>query len=293
MLIRLLAWLLVRANAQPPSGGREAFYRMKDAPLRRYGHLAGTEWQHIRKVCYACGGDGEADDGGRCWKCSRPGSAPGHLLWLQQSGPPLAGVACSVARAYWGSLASADYPPGRRAPRLECATAPLAPGWLASPSRCPSAVGSAPSPRPSRADPDSPSLASPLQERTPEMRTPPSSIRPGPHFRPLRDNRQGPPLPWRFSCAPCPPGSFPHVPHPVSACRIARLGGHMGFVKRGKGIAWRRARRPDLQGDFESASWTAACGRWPPTPMMPTAASPTPPRSRSPSILPTTWWPRR
>ncbi len=89
MFIRLLAWLLVRANAQPPSGRREAFYRMKDALLRRYGHLVGTEWQHIRKVCYACGGDGEADDGGRCWKCSGTGDYVRKWVLLErwQLGP--------------------------------------------------------------------------------------------------------------------------------------------------------------------------------------------------------------
>lgn len=139
----------------------------------------------------------------------------------------------------------------------------IPPGAPSAPARmhcCPPGTGMAgvPQPVPLRSwlgpipaaepgDPDSPSLASPLRERTLEMRTPPSSIRPGPHFTPLRESRQGPPLPWRFSCAPCPPGSFPHVSHPVPASRIAGLGGHMGFVKRRKGIAWSQPRRPDLQ----------------------------------------------
>ncbi len=84
MLVHLLAWLLVRANAQPPHGHRSAFYRMKDAVLQRFGHLVGTEWQHIRKVCYNCGGDGEADDGGSCWRCNGSGNYLERWVLLQR-----------------------------------------------------------------------------------------------------------------------------------------------------------------------------------------------------------------
>jgi len=57
----------------------------------------------------------------------------------------------------------------------------------------------------------------------------------------------GAPSPLAIFMRPLSPGRFPHVSHPVPACRIGRLGGHLGFVTRRKGIAWRRARRRDLQ----------------------------------------------
>ncbi|MFA5029048.1 MAG: hypothetical protein WC713_14355 [Candidatus Methylomirabilota bacterium] len=72
MLIRVLTWLLVRANTKPPHSHREPFYQLKDRLLHRFGRLVGTEWQHIRKTCWSCD-DGVRDDGDCCWKCGGTG----------------------------------------------------------------------------------------------------------------------------------------------------------------------------------------------------------------------------
>jgi hypothetical protein len=84
MFTALIGWLLDRANAQPPWGHHPAFYRMKKSVLQRFGSLLGTEWQHIRKVCYACGGDGEADDQGPCHRCGGSGNYLEKFVLLQR-----------------------------------------------------------------------------------------------------------------------------------------------------------------------------------------------------------------
>lgn len=58
--IHRLAIVLKHANAQPPFnlGERTYFYKLKEAILRTYGKLVGEDVQHIRKVCWGCGGSG-------------------------------------------------------------------------------------------------------------------------------------------------------------------------------------------------------------------------------------------
>ena len=83
MLIRILTWLLVRANAKPPNGHREGFYAMKDQLLRRFGRMIGAEWQHIHKRCWSCE-DGVRDDGDSCWKCGGTGIYQHTWVLLQR-----------------------------------------------------------------------------------------------------------------------------------------------------------------------------------------------------------------
>jgi hypothetical protein len=83
MLIRVLTWLLVRANAKPPSGHPETFYSMKEQLLRRFGRMIGAEWQHIRKTCWSCE-DGVLDDGHYCWKCGGTGIYQQTWVLLQR-----------------------------------------------------------------------------------------------------------------------------------------------------------------------------------------------------------------
>jgi hypothetical protein len=83
MLIRVLTWLLVRANAKPPHSHREPFYQLKDRLLHRFGRLIGTEWQHIRKTCWSCD-DGVRDDGDSCWKCGGTGIYQQTWVLLQR-----------------------------------------------------------------------------------------------------------------------------------------------------------------------------------------------------------------
>lgn len=83
MLIRVLAWLLICANAKPAHSHREPFYRLKDRLLHRFGRLIGTEWQHIRKTCWSCE-DGMRDDGDSCWKCGGTGIYQQTWVLLQR-----------------------------------------------------------------------------------------------------------------------------------------------------------------------------------------------------------------
>lgn len=55
-----LAVVLKHANAQPPfaNDARADFYRLKEAILRTHGKIVGEDVQHIRKVCWGCGGSG-------------------------------------------------------------------------------------------------------------------------------------------------------------------------------------------------------------------------------------------
>ena len=70
--IKVLASVLARANASPPSHGplRDAFYEVKEEILRRWGHRTGTIVQHIVKPCWGWPCDGCHDD---CTKCGGTG----------------------------------------------------------------------------------------------------------------------------------------------------------------------------------------------------------------------------
>lgn len=69
---RLLAFLLHRANAEPPMVGRREFYALKDRLLERYAARDGEDVQKIEKPCW---GDpyGDACEGPSCWKCRGTG----------------------------------------------------------------------------------------------------------------------------------------------------------------------------------------------------------------------------
>lgn len=60
--VRVVAWLLVRANAGArTSGNAQAFYELKDRLLKRYGERdvdRPTDVQRIVDVCYGCDGTG-------------------------------------------------------------------------------------------------------------------------------------------------------------------------------------------------------------------------------------------
>lgn len=68
----LVGWLLSLANARPPYWTTE-FYALKDRLLRAYGQRLGSEWQHIRDICWDCT-DGVRDGGYRCHKCGGTGA---------------------------------------------------------------------------------------------------------------------------------------------------------------------------------------------------------------------------
>lgn len=71
LFARALATALACANSSPPLCEREAFYRMKDAILRRRGKLVGADIQHIVKKCW--GGYDESCKGKGCRRCGGTG----------------------------------------------------------------------------------------------------------------------------------------------------------------------------------------------------------------------------
>lgn len=67
----LLAFLLHRANSDPPTLTRREFYELKDRLLDRYARKVGAEIQEIVDECYGWGFAGCA--GAKCTKCGGTG----------------------------------------------------------------------------------------------------------------------------------------------------------------------------------------------------------------------------
>lgn len=72
MNTKVLAAVLARANASPPSHGllRDAFYEVKEEILRRWGQRTGAIVQHIVKPCWGWPREGCHDE---CDKCGGTG----------------------------------------------------------------------------------------------------------------------------------------------------------------------------------------------------------------------------
>ena len=73
MITSTLGLLLHVANTRPPWIGRDRFYALKDALLKRYGTHTGTVVQHIIKECFSCDGTGLWRGQDTCWKCNGSG----------------------------------------------------------------------------------------------------------------------------------------------------------------------------------------------------------------------------
>lgn len=70
---RILAWLLVRANARMSSAShRTECYALKDRILRKYGARDGSDLQHIRQECWGYE-QAEGCEGKTCGRCRGTG----------------------------------------------------------------------------------------------------------------------------------------------------------------------------------------------------------------------------
>lgn len=71
MFQKIIGLFLHVANSSPPFLYRQEFYKLKERLLGKYGTFLGYELQHIKKICWTCGGTGIYQHNGYDEDCRR------------------------------------------------------------------------------------------------------------------------------------------------------------------------------------------------------------------------------
>jgi hypothetical protein len=82
--LTLLGFVLHVGNSGPGLFRKDAFYKVKDQILQRWGEPDGTDLQHISKVCFTCDGSGSYYRKGDCRKCYGTGKFEEFWTLLQR-----------------------------------------------------------------------------------------------------------------------------------------------------------------------------------------------------------------